>query len=232
MHRTGHGRPLSSLGVSVSPEPPVLLEALARHVPPEQIDAALQGTNGRRKRRVRKLPAPAVIWLVIAIGLWGEQDVPSLWRQVVGTLASLWRAAAGIKPPCKSALSQARVRLGPRPLRRLFRATAATAKARTRGAMHKTMPLKAMDGDDYTLTDTPANARAFGKPTTVRDGQTISAGYPQVHVTSLIEVGTRMTLEALLKPYGANDHPCAPGFCGAATPATWCCGTADSTATD
>jgi len=168
----------------------------------------------------------AVIWLVIAIGLFGDQDMPSLWRQVVGTLASLWRAFAGIKPPCKSALSQARARVGPRPLRRLFRATAAPS-AKTRGATYKTMPLKAMDGDDYTLPDTPANARAFGRPTTSRNGQIVAGRWPQVHVTRLIEVGTRITLEALVKPYGTNDHPCAPALlacCAAGDLALWDCG--------
>lgn len=208
MNRSGQGRPSSSPG---TPEPASLvLEALARHVPPERLDAALDGTGGRRGRRVRKIPARAAIWLVIAIGLWGDGDVPSLWRQVVGTLASLWRAAAGARPPCKSALSQARSRLGPRPLRRLFRSTAATNHGRTRGAVYKTMPLKAMDGDDYTLPDTPANAKAFGRPTTTRDGRVVPAGYPQAHVTRLIEVGTRVTLEALIKPQHANDHPSAP----------------------
>src|SRR6266404_562839 len=195
MQITGHGRPLSSLsglsGSSVVATPDAkVLEALSRHIPPEQIEAALAGTGGRRKRRNRKIPAAAAVWLVIAIGLWGEADVPSLWRQVVGTMTALWQAVAGLKPPCKSALSQARARLGARPLRRLFKATAAPlatgplatgplatgplatgplATSKTRGATYKAMPLKAMDGDDYTLPDTPDNVRAFGKPRTGRN---------------------------------------------------------------
>jgi hypothetical protein len=224
MNRTGQGRPSSSPSSTSAPTAPelleqVVLEALAQYVSPEQIAAALHeaSRHSRRKRRVRRLPPAAVIWLVIAIGLWSDTDVPSLWRQVVGTLASLWRAATtaagsdGSKPPCKSALSQARTRLGPRPLRLLFKSTAKAAKPKTtRGAMYKMMPLKAMDGDDFTLADTPANVKAFGKPTTSRDGKRISAGHPHAHVTRLIEVGTRMTLEALIKPQHAVDRPSAP----------------------
>jgi hypothetical protein len=119
------------------PPAPLLLEALARHVRPELIEAAVAGTGPRRRRRRnRMIPAPAALWLVVAIGLWGDADVPALWRQVVGTLASLWLAAGGRRPPCKSALSQARTRLGARPARRLFRAAASApvATARTRGA--------------------------------------------------------------------------------------------------
>src|SRR5438552_8651592 len=230
MNPTGQGRPSSSPGTFTLCQPLVLLEALARYVPPEQIDAALRGTSGRRKRRVRKIPAAATVWLVIAIALWGELDVPSLWRQVVGTLASLWRVVAGIKPPCMSALSQARARLGPRPLRWLFRATAAaaaTTQVKSRGALYKAMPLKAMDGDDYILPDTLANAKAFGKAATTRNGREVPAGYPQAHVTRLIEVGTRMTLEALIKPYGTNDHTSAPallGNCAAGDLVLWDCG--------
>jgi hypothetical protein len=245
MNRTGQGRPSSSpSSTSAAPSAPqlleqVVLEALAQYVSPERIAAVLQETSRRRrrKRRVRRLPPAAVIWLVIAIGLWSDVDVPSLWRQVVGTLASLWRAATdatsgGVKPPCKSALSQARTRLGARPLRLLFKSTAAkAAKLRatppTRGAMYKTIPLKAMDGDDFTLADTPANVKAFGKPTTARDGKRISAGHPHAHVTRLIEVGTRMTLDALIKPQHAVDRPSAPYLlrnCSRGDLVLWDCG--------
>ncbi|MGD0769260.1 MAG: IS4 family transposase [Tepidisphaeraceae bacterium] len=206
------------------------LEALSRHIPPERSEAALQGTGGGRQRRNRKVPASAVVWLVIAMGLWGDADVPSLWRQVVGTMAAPWEAVAGLGPPCKSALSQARSRLGARPMRQLFktiRGALGLATVRTRGAWYKAMPLKAMDGDDYTLPDTPANVRAFGKPTTTRNGQIVPGGYPQIRLTRLIEVGTRITLEALVKPKDFNDHPCAPALLAKCSPGDlvlWACG--------
>src|SRR5206468_292209 len=133
MNHSGLGGPLSSAAAAAAaaawaPDP-LVIEALTRHVRPEAVAAAVAGTAERRKRRNRKVPAHAAVWLVIAIGLWGDADVPALWRQVVGTLASLWLAARGVAPPCKSALSQARSRLGARPLRRLFRATAAPLAA-------------------------------------------------------------------------------------------------------
>lgn len=226
MERSGHGGPLSTLGGLGWPDA-LVLEALARHVPPHLIDAALERT-GRSSRRIRKLPASAVVWLVIAIGLFGELDVPSIWRQVSGTLAALLCVLGGKPPPNKSALSQARRRLGARPLRQLFRSTSgALATAQTRGATYKGMTMKAMDGQDYALPDTPANARAFGKRTTRRGGKTVAAGYPQLHLNRLIEVGTRLTLEALIKPQDYNDHPTAPALlqrCNAGDLALWDCG--------
>lgn len=226
MERSGQGGPLSIPDGLEWPDA-LVFEALARHVPPHLIDAALQRT-GRHSRRVRKLPASAVVWLVIAIGLFGELDTAALWRQVSGTLAALLRVLANRPPPGKSALSQARTRLGARPLRQLFRVTAGSiATAQTRGATYKGMAMKAMDGQDYSLPDTPGNARAFGKRFTKRNGKTVSAGYPQIHVNRLIEVGTRMTIEALIKPQDHNDHPTAAALlkrCDAGDLVLWDCG--------
>jgi hypothetical protein len=216
MKTTGQGRPKSSAdprSYTIAPDP-LVFEALSRQVRPELVEQAV-AIKQRRRRRHRKIPAAATVWLVIAMGLWGDADIPGLWRQVVGTLASLWQAALGRKPPTKGALSQARTRLRARPMRRLFKATVRPlATVGTRGAVYKTMPLKAMDGDDYTLPDTPANAKAFGRPSTSKSsGATVvPGGYPQCHVTRLIEVGTRLTLEAFVKPQNQNDHPTAPAL--------------------
>jgi hypothetical protein len=204
-----------------------LLEALTRYVPSETIDRVLTKT-GRHSRRVRKAPAGAMVWLVIAMGLWGDLNIPSLWRQVVGTLASLWMAAAARKPPGKSALIGARSRLGARPLRQLFLETAGPiAAANTKGARYKGMAMKAMDGQDYLIPDTPVNAKAFGKPSTARGGKRIVGAYPQIHVNRLIEVGTRMTIEAVIKPQDHNEHPTAPHLlecCQRGDLAMWDCG--------
>jgi hypothetical protein len=193
-----------------------LLEALSRYVSPQLVQEVL-GRTGRQSRRRRKAPAPAVVWLMLVMGLRSDLDVPAMWRQVCGTMAALlWAVTAG-KPPTKSALAQARARLGPRPLRQLFLQTGRPlATARTRGARYQGMPLKAMDGDDYKVPDTPANAKAFGRPTTRRKGQLLAAGYPQLHLNRLIEVGTHICIEALIKPNNHNDHESAPSLLSAA----------------
>jgi len=219
----GQGRPNGESNFSDE----FLFEALTRYVPTQTIDRVLTKTD-RQSRRVCKAPAPAVVWLVIAIGLWGDASITSLWRQVVGTLASLWLAAAGRKLPGKSTLSEARSRLGARPLRQLFLATAgASATASTKSARYKGMPLKAMDGQDYTIPDTPANVKAFGKPSTARDGKGIMGAYPQIHTNRLIEVGTRATIEAVIKPQDHNEHPTAPHLlrhCRPGDLVMWDCG--------
>jgi len=174
--------------------------------PPSAVEKILQQT-GRREKRRRKLPAAAVVWLVIIMGLRADLDLPAMWRQVCGTLAALLLTLVGQLPPVKSALAQARQRLGCRPMRQLFRyLSQPIAGAATRGAFYKGMRLLAMDGDDYKIADTPANARAFGRPSTRRKAGKLPGGYPVIHTMRLIEVGTHLCLEALLKPYGTNDH--------------------------
>src|SRR3990170_1799326 len=208
MSSIGQGGSSSSLREGW-PAPIVVLEALTRFVPPETICAVLTQT-GRHRQRIRRLPATAVVWLVIAIGIWTDLDIPALWRQVVGTLRSLLLVLSKKRPPCKAALSQARTRLGACCLRQLFLRTAGPiAVDRTRGAFYKGMRLMAIDGVRFDVPDTPGNAAAFGRPVTRRYGQPVDGGYPQIHGTVLSETGTHVILEAFVKRGKKSEFPLA-----------------------
>jgi len=178
--KVGRGRLLSA---DFSPDSHSwVLEALTKHIPAAQVQAALERAN-RCSRRIRDIPADAAVWLMIAMGLWGDLDIPSLWRQVAGTHRVLVQASAGIKPPCKSALSQARLRLGARPLRSLFKAIMSGSPPQpAKGAIYKGMRMLAIDGDDHRIPDTPCNVKAFGKAATTRFGQKVLSAYPQIHI--------------------------------------------------
>ena len=148
------------------------------------------------------------------MGLYGDHNQPALWRQVFGTAASGEQALAGGKPPAKSALSQARARLGPRPLRHLFRNAARppalpASRDTPASGLYKGRRVLALDGQQLAIPDTPANAAAFGRHSTTRDGVRIDAGYPQIHTLRLIETGTRMNIEAIIKPCKHAEYPCA-----------------------
>ncbi len=198
MNAIGHGGPHSEVRLEL-PEPGIVLEALSRFVSPQTIRSVLIQT-GRQTRRIRRLPAEAVVWLVIAIGIWTDLDIPAIWRQVVGTLRSLFLVLDAEHPPCKSALSQARTRLGSCAMRQLFVvASSPIALDRTRGAFYKGMRLMAIDGVHFEMPDTPVNAAAFGRPSTRRNGQSIDGGYPQIHAIFLSETGTHMVVEAYIK---------------------------------
>jgi hypothetical protein len=148
------------------------------------------------------------MWLAIAIGLWSDSDIPAIWRQVIGTLRALQMVSDRKKLPCKSALSQARTRLGAGATRQLFVQTARPiAQTPTRGAFYKGMRLMGIDGVALDTPDTTANAAAFGRPSTCRDGQTIAAAYPKIHVILLAEIGTHMIHEAFAKRAKTSEFP-------------------------
>ena len=90
MDSIGQGRPTTPIGFRW-PEESVVLEALARTVRPEQIDAVL-AIRGRKKRRIRRLPLVAVVWLVICFGVWSQDNIPTIWRRLGGTLRALFAA--------------------------------------------------------------------------------------------------------------------------------------------
>ena len=206
MSNIGQGRPLSS---------DFVLEALTRSIPAEQVELVLDRVQGKRRRRRHRTPLCGVVWLVVGIGLFGDLDVTSIWRQVVGTLKTLWSSLEENKPPVKSALSKGRQRLGARAMRLLYKLTATTAAKvqdprsaqlspagypEVGGAFFRGKRLIGMDGQKLTVPDTPANAKAFGRCQTRRGSQKVAAGYPQVLLMHLVELGTRLSLEALIKP--------------------------------
>lgn len=184
----------------------VVLEVLSQFVSPAMVRQALEQT-GRRSRRIRRLPAAAVVWLVVAMGIFRHLDMASVWRQIIGTCQALWLAAALKRPPCSSAFSAARARLGARPMRWLFCHSAEPiATDQTRGAFYHGMRLMGIDSVHLQIADTPANARAFGRPTTKRQGAPVAGGYPQVHAVGLMELGTHGVCDALLKPSKRHEY--------------------------
>ena len=84
MQAIGHGGPRTQAGLEL-PAPLVVLEALSHFIPPAPIPSVLTGT-GRPSRRTPRLPAEAGVWLVIAIGLWPEWDMPAIGRRVAAPL--------------------------------------------------------------------------------------------------------------------------------------------------
>lgn len=204
MGSIGQGRPSAPVRFCW-PEKRILLEALAATIRPEQMAAALAAT-GRTERRRRRVPAMAVVWLIICFGIWSEANIPTIWRRLGGTLRGLLAALDKQRPPAKSAFSQARGRLGVVPLRELFRQTARPmATEQTVGAFYKGLRMRAIDGVHLDVVDTPANAAAFGRPSTTRNGEAVAGGYPQVLVVYLCETGTHAIQSLVIRPGNSSE---------------------------
>ena len=183
-----------------------LLEALQAAIPDETVDAVIEATGTREQRR-RRLPTHVVVTLVVAMGLWASESV----RHALANVVAGWRegAASGGSAwqlPTNAALVRARQRAGVRLFRLLFHAVAGPiATAETVGAFLGGLRLMALDGTTLDVADTPANVRAFGRPGSGRG----VAAFPQLRAVALIETGTHVLCDVVLRPSRCGEVPAA-----------------------
>jgi hypothetical protein len=140
----------------------VKLAAIEKAVPFQQIQSAVR-TCGVTEQRIRKLPAAVCLLLVITMNLFPVEDLPHVLRRMAQGVRLLF--GDGEYPLAgKSAISQARDRLGDQPLEQLFRAVCQPiATAATRGAFLFGLRVMAVDGTSEDVPDTPTHAAAFGR---------------------------------------------------------------------
>ncbi len=163
------------------------LGVLARYVPVALIDEVLAQV-GAGSRRVRLLPARVVVLFVLALTLFGGYGYRSVWRELAGGVAG-----AGVTPS-SSALTQARARLGWRPLAALFaRVRGVQAGMDVPGVCRFGLRLVAWDATMLEVPDTAENAAVFPR---ARNGRA-AGGFPQVRLLTLIEVGTHAVIDAV-----------------------------------
>jgi hypothetical protein len=205
-----HGFRLTEEGAGEHLAEQPVLEVLRLGIPDGAIDAAIAEAGAQEQRR-RLLPARLVVAFVIGLGLWAREGMVDVLTNLVDGLRErdpgLWH---GWRVPAKSALSQARQRLGPRPLVLLFRRLAGpVATAETPGAFLFGLRLMAIDGTGLETPDTPENAARFGRPTTRRQGQRQLGAYPLVRLVWLVEVGTHVLCDLIARPYRDGEAPIA-----------------------
>jgi hypothetical protein len=174
LHRTARLSDYLSVGV------------IAKVFPMRSVQAALRECN-RLSRRRRELSAEAVVYYVIALGLFRSVPASEVLRCLADGLR--WaRASVPLGLVGKSSISRARTRLGTKPFTALRkRVVRAFADQRTRGAWYKGLRLLAYD---CTLLEVPAEARnrdAFGWLASER----AEMSQPKARVTTLVEVGTQ-----------------------------------------
>jgi Insertion element 4 transposase N-terminal/Transposase DDE domain len=172
------------------------LGELTRVIPFEMIDAVLADC-GAVQRRVRKLPARVVVYLLLAAALFEPAGYLAVWGKLTSALDG-----AGAAKVTAAALWQARTRLGPAPLRALFDLLRGPAAApRTNGSWWRGLLVCAIDGTTLDVPDTPGHRARLGK----QDNQYATAGYPQVRLVALVACGTRAIIDAVFGPTGDGE---------------------------
>lgn len=216
MPRSGWVKPQSDQRLSDH----ISIGVLTRVFPPELVDAVV-AEAGRVQRRQRLLPARVVVYYVLAMALFSEASYEEVMRQLVEGLSwqSGWRREWVV--PSSAAISKARQRLGVEPLELLFSAVAAPlAGQRTRGAFYRGLRLMSLDGTCLDVADTPANAKALGRPgSSRREG---GGAFPQLRLVGLAESGTHAVCDVAIGPYATAENALADELLSALEPKMLC----------
>ncbi len=118
----------------------VSLGVLAEKFPRTTIDRILQET-GRASKRERNLPAHVVVYYVIALALYGQVSYGEVLRCLLEGLEWLGLNVRRLRGTAKSAITQARSRLGKEPLQRLYQEVVSPiATPQTQGAWYRGRP--------------------------------------------------------------------------------------------
>ena len=183
----------------------VLARAFPREAVEEAVDAA-----GARERRSRLLPAWLTVYFSLALALFMDMGAGRVMRKMAGVLAWAERGVT-VPVPSEEALSNARARLGPAPLRLLFeKAAGPLARPGTEGAFWRGLRLASLDGTTLDCQDTDANWQRFGGPSTRdADGRKLRGAFPQVRLLALAECGTRALIAACQGGYSTGEKTLA-----------------------
>src|SRR5260370_2868958 len=179
----------SLMGFMVRPVPvgtnlteDVTVQALAGAVPPTAIQAVARAHRRPTQRR-RKLPLELLLLVSILMNLYTEEALERVLGKLVHGLRLLGPDPHAV-PAGKSALCQARYRMGARPVVDLFhRVCQPLATPATPGAFLFGLRVLGLDGTTEDVPDTPANARAFGRHHSRRGAR----AFPQVQRVYLVE---------------------------------------------
>jgi len=139
----------------------------------------------------------------IGMALYSEGSYEDVLAQLTDGLswASGWQES--YRPPSKSAIFQARARLGSEPLAALFeRVAKPIGGEQTPGVWLAGRRVVAIDGTCLDVADTAANAEHFGRPGVNKGEQ---AAFPMARVVALAECGTHAIFAAKVGTYAQSE---------------------------
>src|SRR6201996_7361200 len=180
------------------------LGVLASWVPADAIDDAVEAAGKGERRRGGKLPPRVVAYLVMALALFADEDYEEVAVRLAGTFADWdgWEESWD-RAPTSGGITQARQRLGPGPVRELFsRVAVPVADMVTAGGVPGRRRLMSIDGMEWDVPDTPANAAFFGFTGTGKDG--VRGAFPKARVVTVNECASHAAVLAAIGPAAAK----------------------------
>ena len=173
------------------------LQAFRKLLPPRLLKQAVAATT-HVARRNRLLPAPLVLGTLVAWFCHAAAKLPFI---------AGWLCRRPRDLPSDAAIYAARARLAWAPIRwlcrRVLRPLADLLRDPT--AFYDGHRLLALDGSTFTVADTPANERTFGRAR----NQKGSSGYPLMRLVALCELGTHALLNWIVRSYRVGEQTLA-----------------------
>ena len=179
----------------------ISLGVLASAVPRDAVDDAVAVTGRGALRAGGKLPPHVVVYLVMALALFADDDYEEVAARLTETLQAWGCWDGGWEVPTSGGITQARQRLGPEPLEELFGQVAVpVADLDTAGAFLGPWRLMSVDGMEWDVPDTAANRAFFGSKASPAG----PAPFPKIRVVTISECASHA-------PAAAAPGPAAGG---------------------
>jgi hypothetical protein len=179
----------------------ISLGVIAKFFPAVKVREILKLTK-RASVRERDLPAHVVVYYVIALALYMRSSYREVLRCLLEGVQWLLDPSVAVKVAGKSGISQARSRLGPEPLKKLYEAVVAPiAERQTKGAWYREWRLISLDGSTLDTADTEENEKAFGRPGASRG----ASAFPKIRFVALLENGTHVLWAARMSKYATDE---------------------------
>ena len=185
----------------------ISLGVLASSVPRDVVDDAIEVAGKGARRAGGKLPPHVMVYLVMALALFADDDYEEVAARLTEVLQGWGCWGEDWEVPTKGGITQARQRLGPEPMARVFSQVAEpVADLDTAGAFLGPWRLMSVDGMEWEVPDTERNRAFFG----VRGVE--QAALPKARVVTVSECGSRAAVLAAVGPAsGGKGSGSGPG---------------------
>jgi hypothetical protein len=190
------------------------ISLLPQVIPPAIVEQVLADC-GKTSRRRRALPTDFLVYYIIALAFFLQDSCREVVRLVGEDLRGAVELAVRDAPPAKSAITQARTRLGPDALKMLYeRLVTPRATPATRGAWYRRWRVVTIDGTTLATPNSESNAAAFGHSGSKHG----PSAFPLVSLVTLVEAGTHIIFRAAIGAWRESEAAHARTLLRALTP--------------
>ena len=174
-------------------------------VPPEMAQAAVDAEGVREKKR-RALPSVLIVYLNLALWLFPDQGMRACLRELAAGMPQLVEGLAGWRNVASTSVSEARQRVGPGVMWRIFSQLAGPMGGP--GSRWRGRRVCAVDGTEVKVPDSEVSAGFFAGPK--------SSPFPVLRLVALAECHTRSVISAVWSAYSTGErtlvHRLLPAF--------------------